>query len=356
VRSGNTADLYDIAAVHEAQVALVPESGPELYPPVYPPQVSLLFAPFSTLSFAHATLLGNLISIGVFAVIVRSVWTPLAAQLPDSVFLLAAAATFPPFWSVLLFGQVTILILAAFWAGWLALERDRPFLAGMALGLLLLKPQFAIPIAVVVLVQRDWKMLAGAAASTAIQVACVVALLDWSVFQDYAAFLSIAVQHADLLQAKAFQSHSLRALTRLAPASIAFAFWGLIASLVLAFTIRIWRSGAPLRVRFGAVILASVLVNPHLLIYDATVVALPLIWFGAYIQERRAPREAALYWTSVYWLFVTLLAPSARLIGLQVSVLLMVWLLVLIGRVTRGRHDACAFSLAAHTRTAGLPP
>src|SRR5262245_11445702 len=36
--------MYDMKALHEAQVALVPESTAFLYPPVYPPQTSLLFA------------------------------------------------------------------------------------------------------------------------------------------------------------------------------------------------------------------------------------------------------------------------------------------------------------------------
>src|SRR5262245_9610209 len=42
VRTGNTAALYDFGGFHQSQVALVPESSPELYPPVYPPQAALL--------------------------------------------------------------------------------------------------------------------------------------------------------------------------------------------------------------------------------------------------------------------------------------------------------------------------
>ncbi|MGH9373840.1 MAG: glycosyltransferase 87 family protein, partial [Vicinamibacterales bacterium] len=148
VTTGHTADLYDVDALHRAQVALVPESAPELYPPVYPPHAALVFAPFSLVSFRSAMFLWNLLTIAVFWVIVRSAWRPVAQHLPDSLFVLAAAAAFAPFWSLILHGQATILILTAFWAGWKGLERQRPFLAGLAFGLLLIKPQFAIPLAV----------------------------------------------------------------------------------------------------------------------------------------------------------------------------------------------------------------
>jgi hypothetical protein len=66
-----------------------------------------------------------------------------------------------------------------------------------------------------------------------------------------------------------------------------------------------------------------VLVNPHLIIYDATVLALPILWLGAQAVQQSEISDARLYWRLVYWLFVTLLAPTAAMIGIQVSVLLM---------------------------------
>lgn len=340
IRTHHPSALYDFNALHRAQVALVPESGPELYPPVYPPQVALLFAPFSALPYRPAMLLWTLITIAIFCAIVRSAWRPVATNLPDSLFVFAAAAAFPPFWNLVLFGQATILILAAFWAGWMALEREKPFLAGLAFGLLLIKPQFAIPLAVVVLVYRQWAMLLGAVTSIAIQIGVVVVLLGWPVVEAYAAFVPVMLQHADLLEAKPFQSHSLRALTRLAPTSIALPLWGVMCAAVLVYVVKVWKSGAPLRVRLGIVILASVLVNPHLIVYDATVLALPLIWFGAYVQERDVRANAVVFWTIVYWLFVTFLAPTAAIIGVQVSVLLMAWLVVLMARVAARKNLA----------------
>ena len=267
-RSHQPEALYDFAALHRAQVSLVPASAPELFVPVYPPQTALFFAPFSVFPFRQATLLWNLVTLAAFALIVRRAWRPVAGLLPDSPFVIAAAAAFPPFWSLMLHGQTTALVLVAFSAGWLALERQRSFLAGMAFGLLLVKPQFAIPLAVLVLAFREWKMLAGAVTSIVLQVVSTAILLGTSVLVTYVKFIPVILKNSDMLEPKHYQNHSLRALTRLTPAWMDLPLWLILCAAVLATLVSVWKTSAPMRVRFGLVILASVLVSPHLLIYD----------------------------------------------------------------------------------------
>src|SRR5688572_4195596 len=141
--------MYDPARLYRAQVDLVPESAREIYPPVYPPQAAVIFSPFTGFSYQQALLIWNLLTVGGYVLIVWSTWRAVAHLLPDRTLVFAAAAAFPPFWSLVLHGQVTVIVLAAFWGGWLALERRRHWLAGVAFGLLALKPQFGIPLAVV---------------------------------------------------------------------------------------------------------------------------------------------------------------------------------------------------------------
>ena len=334
VRTGHAAAIYDFDEFHQAQVGLVPESAPEFYPPVYPPQAAFVFAPLSRMTFQHALLLWSAITVALFGVIVHSAWRAVSKDLPDSLFVFAAAAAFPPFWSLVLYGQATILILAAFWAGWLALERGRPYLAGVAFGLLLIKPQFGIPLAVVAISCGEWSMVAGAVTSIAVQLGSIIMLLGWSVLKAYLVLIPVMLQQRDLLEPKPFQGHSLRTLTRLAPDWIGVPLWAVLTALVLLCTVRAWKSSAPQRVRLGMIIVASVLVNPHVIVYDATVLALPLIWFGAYVQEESPASDAMMFWTAMYWLFVTLLAPTAQIIGIQVSVLLILWLTTLLARST----------------------
>lgn len=325
-------EMYDAASFHEAQAEFLPESAREIYPPVYPPQAAVMFAPMSGLSYQRALFIWSFITIAGYALIVWSAWKVVADRLPDRTFVIAAAAAFPPFWILILHGQVTVILLFAFWAGWLALEHHRRWLAGFAFGLLALKPQFGIPLAVVVLASGEWAMLTGAVTSVMAQAVVVWMVLGSDAFTTFADSIPTTIAYADLLEAKPFMSHSLRALTRLTPNWIGLPMWATLAAIVLWFTVRAWKSDAPLRVRLGVVVLAATLVNPHVIIYDLTVLVLPLIWFGSYMQEPARREEAGAYWTAVYWLFVLTFMPTAAVIPLQASVFVMVGLLVIVSR------------------------
>jgi hypothetical protein len=302
---------------------------------VYPPQAALLFMPFAGWSsYRTALLVWSVVTVALYALIVWSAWRRVSDQLSDRSFIVATAAAFPPFWSLVLYGQITILILIAFWLGWLALERSRPFLAGAAFGLLALKPQFGVPLAAIVLACGEWRMLAGAVASVAAQAAVIWLAMGASVFAAFGSTLRVTVTYADWLESKPFMSHSLRAVTRLLPDGIGVPLWLTLSGIVLWYTVRVWKSDAPLRVRLGVVMLASLLVNPHVIVYDVTLLALPLLWFGAYMLEPERHTDAPAYGVLVYWLCAALFMPTAAVVGVQMSVPLMMGLLVWMTRVT----------------------
>jgi len=307
--------MYDPARLYRTQVDLVPASAGEIYPPVYPPQAAVIFSPIARLSYQQALLIWNLLTIAGYVLIVWSTWKAVAQLLPDRTLVFAAAAAFPPFWSLVLHGQVTVIVLAAFWAGWRALERRQRWLAGAAFGLLAVKPQFGIALAVVVLAGGQWSMLAGALASVTAQAAAIWLFLGSDVFTAYADSVPMILTHADQLIAKPFTSHSLRALTRLAPNWIGLPIWILSSAAVLWYTARVWKSHSPVRVRLGVVVLASILVNPHVIVYDLTVLALPLLWIGSYMQALADGETTRRYWMAVYWLFALTFIPTAAAIG-----------------------------------------
>ena len=331
---GRVDTIYNMKALHEAQVALVPESKADLFPSVYPPQIPLLFAVFSGWSYLNALFLWNVLTMALYGLIVWSAWRRVSGQLSDRRLVVAAAAAFPPFWSLILYGQVTIIVLAAFWLGWLALERRQSALAGAAFGLLALKPQFGIPLAVVVLACGEWRMLVGAIASVTAQAAVIWFAMGSSAFGAFASTIRVTLRYADWLESKPFMSHSLRAVTRLLPNGIGVPLWLTLSAIVLWYVVRVWKSDAPVRVRLGVVMLASLLVNPHVIVYDVTLLALPLIWFGAYMLEPERREDARAFGVMVYWLFAALFIPTAAAIGVQASVPLMVGMLLFIARST----------------------
>jgi len=333
VRTSRSELLYDFAGQHKVQGELVPEAADLVYLPVYPPQAAIVFAPFSAFTYQPAVLLWLALTIVCYAAIAWAAWRPVSSQLSDPVFVTAAAAAFPPFWQLVLHGQTTIIVLAAFCLGWLALERRRPFLAGCAFALMAVKPQFGLTLAVVTLARRDWPVVLGAVVSIALQAGIAYALLDTTVFPDFLQMARVAAERSDLLEPKSFQSHSILTVARLAPSELETVLWIGASALVLWSAARVWCLPAPLRLRLSAVIIASVLVSPHLMVYDATVLALPLIWMSAAVREMRQPDAASWAWAAIYLLFATFLAPTAGIIGVQLSVLLLVGLFVLVTRL-----------------------
>jgi hypothetical protein len=317
--------VEDLERLHARQVELVPASATERYLPVYPPQAALLFAPFRYLSYRAAVCVWVLILISGYAAIVWSTWRSVRDVFPDGWFVAAAAAAFPPFWLLVLFGQTTLVPLAGFFLAWRALKANRPFVAGLAFGLLSIKPQFGILLAFVVVVNAQWRILLGGVCSIVIQVAAVIGTLGFQALRAYFDTVLAMRRIEELLEPDAWRMHSLRTITNLAPGNPGQALWFVICAAVVAIVVWIWRTNAKLDTRMGMLVLGTVLINPHLFVYDASVLVLALLWLGTLVEAER-PSWRAAYWHAVYFLFMFFLFPTARLLFLQFSVLVMLWL------------------------------
>jgi hypothetical protein len=348
---GDVRALYDVNLQHELQTKLVPASAPDTFLPVYPPQTALLFAPLSLWSYPLAALMWAGITALLYALLVRAAWRSAPERLGDAAFVAAAAAAFPPFWYLMLHGQTTAVPLVAFGAAWKALEHNRKALAGLALGLLAIKPQFGLVVAVVVLACAEWRLLAGITASVAAQAAAVVAVFGAGVLRDYVSVVTHLGASAEMLEPKPFLLHSIRALTNLVPGAWSSSIlWVLLSAIVAALTVRVWRSATPVAVRVGVLVLASTVVNPHLTVYDATVLALPLLWLGAWVRAAGPDNLVRVFWPLVYALFATFLFPTALVIRVQVSTLLLVcWFFMMTKAILQ--HSPSASRTAMVTAT-----
>ena len=136
---------------------------------VYPPIAVLLFLPQTAaggwqVAFAIQTAINAAAAAGLAAVTVRTVQRhgpPLPAvdrRLVVGFVLLAAPSV-----AVLGLGQVDLLIALALAGGFLALERDREWLAGAALGAAALVKLFPAALGLWLLYRRSWRAVAGAA-------------------------------------------------------------------------------------------------------------------------------------------------------------------------------------------------
>jgi hypothetical protein len=317
--------VTDSESMYSRQVQLLPASSTEHYLPVYPPQAGILFAPLSLLPYKAAFTLWMLVVMITYGAIVSVSWKSVQDALRDRVFVAVAAVAFPPIWFLALNGQTTILALLAFFFGWLALKSNRKFLAGLAFGLLSIKPQFALVLACVVLLTAQWRILLGGLCSVGIQFSAVVWMFGIQALSTYIATIKTIRHLHELLEPKPWRMHSLRTITTLIPDTPALLLWLLMSAIVVAVVVSVWRIRTDHSAGFGLTVLGSALVSPHLFVYDATVLVLPLIWLGGFV-EREQPIWRTEFWHCVYFLFVFLLFPTARFLPVQFSVLLMAWL------------------------------
>src|SRR5580704_8860865 len=165
------ADLYSMDTQSQLVAQRVPEAAAIRYLPLYPPQLSTFFGPFAHLSYPSALILWLILSALIYSVCVYAVWRSCPNLRNYQLTVLILALAFPAFWHLIAWGQTSALALAYFTLAFFALRAQREFLAGLALGCLIFKPQLGLASAIIFLATRRWKVIAGALLSASTQLA-----------------------------------------------------------------------------------------------------------------------------------------------------------------------------------------
>lgn len=158
---------------------------------VSPPPLAWLVLPLSLLGPAGATYVWLA---GSVASLVAAWWTAAPGRgRARLLWLLAALAWYPVLYSLSL-AQPDLLIVLVVVAAWRLAEADRPYLAGLVLGLSVLKPQLTLALPLVLLAGGRWK-IAGTWAAVAAALAVIsLAFIGGQGFSDYRSLLTEA-QH-----------------------------------------------------------------------------------------------------------------------------------------------------------------
>lgn len=266
--AGNAAGAYDPAvhgAVERSAVAL---QG--ALPFANPPPFLLLLAPFGLIPYAAAASSWIVATAAAYGLAARRF-------APGSRWL---AFAFPPVLVNAINGQSGFLTAALFLGG-LALLRARPFAAGLLLGCLVVKPQLALALPFVLLAGREWRAIAGAAASSLGLVLAGLAVYGWVA---YSAWLGNAPLLASVLtegRSGWDEMASVYAAVRLAGLGNAAA-WALhllvAGAAMLAACLVWWRSDSAPGARAAILAAAAALASPYLYVYDALILVAPLLW------------------------------------------------------------------------------
>lgn len=321
------ARLYDMNAQGVVAEQHVPEAAGIRYLPLYPPQVSILFAPLARLTYGWALIVWWAISASIYALCCYALWRFCANLRGHGTTVLILAVAFPAFFHLIAWGQTSALALAVFTAAFFLLRDRRDFLAGLVLGCLVFKPQLGIAVGAVCLATGAWKTVLGAAMSSAAQLGAGVLFYGTGPLREWTDRILHAGNLLPLLEPKPYQTYSLRTFwAMLIPwHAISLMLYMLTAAAVLLLAITVWRRASlPLGVRYSALLFATVLVSPHLTVYDLVILAPAFLLLADWIAAGSGTKAPAWLGVSLYFAYMLpLLGPFARWTHLQLAVIAM---------------------------------
>jgi hypothetical protein len=330
VRTGQGARLYDHAFTqqlqHDATLIGFALDEERYFPFVYPPFYYVLVSPFSLLPFHAAAVMW----VGVMVLFLCATQVLLARTLTGRTsritWLWPCVAFFAPLLQNVVSGQKGTILLFLFSATYALLRSGRSFTAGAVFGLLAFKPQVAIVIGAAMLWKRQWRFVAGSA-TTVLALLVVSLTVGIDACRDYVAFLTgtsdyLRTAGYDLTKAHCWYGFFHLLLTSDTTIRLAT----LLANAVTIGAIVCLMSG-PLQPRssrfvwqYSALVVASLLVSPHLLTYDLTVLLLPALLLC------ESPKSQVI--AAIMLLACVVSTPLAQVLGVQLSVLAMFGALV----------------------------
>src|SRR5580704_9058477 len=105
-------DLYNPEAQSQLAAQRVPAAAGILYLPLYPPQVSIFFAPLARLSYPCALLLWLSLTTLIYGLCCYAIWRVCPNLRHHGITVLILALAFPAFWNLIAWGQTSALALA----------------------------------------------------------------------------------------------------------------------------------------------------------------------------------------------------------------------------------------------------
>lgn len=277
IASGHADQLYDDQVLAREIHATIGRDTSVYLQYFYGPQVALPFIPLASLPFLAQAAIWVALSLLMYFVCIYLILKRCAALRPFRALVAICALAYPPLFHFFMRGQLSVVLLVCFTAAYLAFFLERDFLAGVTLGLLAFKPQFLVAIPLILLLAQAWKALAGVVISAATQLALTSLYFGRDVMQAYFARLLHSASHPGSTELifSPIQMHSLHSFWELLIPSRpgVWALYVLTSFAVTGIAASIWKSSAPLALRFSALMFAAVLVNPHLYIYDLLALA-----------------------------------------------------------------------------------
>jgi hypothetical protein len=312
---GHAPAAYSFAGIFHYEQIAVPASK-LIFGWYYPPSFYLLILPLAKLPYVPSFLLWMVSTTALYVATVRRV-------VKDSTAMWCLAA-FSGLWMNLLHGQNAFLTAALAAAGLLCLKR-RPYLAGVLIGLLAIKPHLALLFPLALIAGRAWRTLVTAAATAFALTAAGTAVLGRATLM---ACIHNLGSPRVLLETGALpwpKMPTIFAFARLLgiPVAVAYGLHAVVAAAAAAIVWRVWRNSEDWGLRGAVLMSATFLISPYVFDYDLAWLAFPIAWLGM-IGMRDGWLKGEREVLTLAWLAPLVMAPIASASAVQVGPLVLV--------------------------------
>ena len=276
VEQGQIDQLYDWQTQAEAEKGLFGDREDVFQVFAYPPFVAHAYSPLARLPYSSAYAVHTALMMAAVAatiLVLRRV-LPRVDRWPLESF--AVAVSFYPLYRAVTGGQnsaVSLLILAGiYWA----LSVERHVLAGLIGGLLLYKPQLALPV-IGLLALKNWRTIGGVAVTA-------TGYWLWGAGLGGRSWMSWWIENIEAFNSQDQEVNGARSINLVGFAErflgtgsvAAYTVGGLLAAgLTVALMYVWWSRKVPLDLQMAAMVCGMLLVPLHVMFYDAGLLVLP---------------------------------------------------------------------------------
>jgi hypothetical protein len=295
VRTGDGSSLYDVEVQETAQQELSPAGDvDDVNPFVLPPLAAWIFAPMTLMPYRVAHVLFTLVNLSLLASAVWLLREELrAVPAPVRNALLFAFAFSMPAVTNISWGQVDLLLVLGALLCWRAMRSGNDVLAGSALCLMLLKPQFAVGILALLVVRRRWRALAPVSVVFPVALIAPAIALGPDALRDYWDLVTGATHLPAHIDTQPQHMANWRGFMNTLSGGDSPIVWlpgaVLIVGAATIATFRVWREDAASPRAFAIACTLPLLVSPHLHMQS-----MMLLFVAIALMTHGGPRELRL--------------------------------------------------------------
>ncbi len=295
----------------------------------YPPTFYLLAAPLSLLSLTDAYVFWKFVSVpvGLLGASVLVFAQERFSKIDRTAVLVAIVSNTPALLAIRA-GQFSFVALALVSLYCWSFLQNKNILAGLCLGLLgVVKPHYAIFLAIPVLIMRRWKVLASAVPLVAAVVVATGMRFGWHVLPDYVHYLSEVYTSANYTAISAGEQVNFRALVmydllRMQTSNVVVAFGTVSLLIGLLMSAWLWLKSFSRPELFGWVmsvtLVLSLFFGPHVHIHDCLILAVAAILTIPSVSPSVVFKEKDIFYR--VWCMTLLLYPLVSFISFNLSI------------------------------------